>query len=500
MEQLEGEDMSRARSEQKSPKTNTFFRTVNSSSRNYKMKRFQDRSQGMNLGLGVVYSFEWQFSHDFQYNKEPQSGNWNTFVYVGITNQKTIGKRWTDHAGGSKTIENGKLLYIAANAALYNELSPYNKYKISSFNELVEVVTVVSLFDLAGYEKAAIKKNNLYQSALNTSTDFKSLIDNAKIENVSDKIIGLNDSPGGEGGPTALSRPPLEWLFAAFFACIEDTSDELISNGRALTNTNIHGSSLKEKMTNLLYDNILKGGTNVSNLVRNSFNSLKIKNIADLSLIVDVFLQFLDPKRNIKFEFDNKAGQPSYVDMLSNKSNYLTQETTLNEIFIGVNDKFIDITSTTERSVQAPRVLQEITKAIKNGKDVNFSFLLKSENTITSLSKKDVVELIPQINVKIKELMKDIVINNVDLTVKERIEYFEKKLSIKLKVPVLLSTRMKKHKETAVSDLIKALGILEIVNETSVKRTGVPIESSKQGNIINWIKEQIGIAGKITTS
>lgn len=489
-----------ASSEQKTTKTNTFFRTINSSSRNYKMQRFQDSKQGMSLGLGVVYSFEWEFSHDFQYNKDPQSGNWNTFVYVGITNQKTISKRWTDHAGGSKTIKNAKLLYVAANAALYNELSPYNKYKIDNFSDLVEVVTVVSLFDLAGYEKAAIKKNNLYQSSLSSSTNFKSLMSNAKVENKSNEIIGLNDSPGGEGGPTALSRPPLEWLFAAFFACIEDTSDELISEGRALTGTDIYGFSLKEKMTNLLYDNIIKGGGDVSNLVRNSFSSLKVKNKADLSLIVDVFLQFLDPKKDIKFEFDNKKGQPSYIDMLSNNSNYLTQETTLNEIFIGVNDKFIDITSTTERSVQAPRVLQEITRAIKKGKDVNFSFLLKSGDNIRALSKKDVVELIPQINVKIKELMKDIVINNVDLTIKERIEYFEKKLSIKLKVPVSLSDRMKKHQETAVSDLIKALAILEVINETSVKRTGVSIESSKQGNIINWIKDQIGITGRITRS
>jgi len=192
------------------------------------------KTTGLNpFGLGILYSVEMVLR---PYKQERMH-----MVYAGITGQINPNDRFSEHYSGANDIYKNlkedfnhqfskpKLMYLTLGSAFYiNELmTDRSQFK----QQIINIINVVSLFDLAAMETKYIKDNKLVQPNHSSINNTKKLFTKEGLSK-NGGVYGMNEGGGGEGAleKQAKRLDRLEWLFAAYYYIIED--DEYIKNSR----------------------------------------------------------------------------------------------------------------------------------------------------------------------------------------------------------------------------------------------------------------------------
>ena len=183
--------------EQSNPKFNSkySFTSVPVSSRKVKLKKRLDLNKMFPAGMGALYSFEFGVGSSSKSNDEARLN------YIGLSfTNPTIG-RIQGHMEDTKK-DKTTLDYLAYAAATRNERS--GAVNIKPFESMVEVMNIVSIFDLALMERYYIKINNTQASGRSSYKSFDEMVRDRNFSNgkkFTGKMIPLNTDAGEQGGP-----------------------------------------------------------------------------------------------------------------------------------------------------------------------------------------------------------------------------------------------------------------------------------------------------------
>jgi hypothetical protein len=171
-------------------------------------RRSFDLNSALMPGTGTIYSFEFGIGS--------KDKNLASLHYIGLTVQSPSYKRIKEHGTEAKT---GlyRLDYLAFGSALYNTRP--GAENISSIDQMVKIINIVSFFDLALMETFYInyeEKTRDPQDGLGNSTykNFDEVLKSrgySKDGKLKPNIkIGLNSGKGGEGDPVKQRATPTD--------------------------------------------------------------------------------------------------------------------------------------------------------------------------------------------------------------------------------------------------------------------------------------------------
>lgn len=235
---------------------NSFAELVNS--RTEKARRFQTLSKVNELGLGVIYNWEFQMSYsdniydtkllppsEMQNNKEKDVVNGKDtnrykarFMYVGLSIQLPTLKRMQAHFEGKD--ENGEPLkdvfHTILREASRNDFDNgfySSRRTLSNVYRAPQIIDIASHFDLGQLEEWYINdgaKAAPLTRLQNNKEDFPTLMEKGSSMT---PVAGVNTAGGGQGGPLKqpimIQRGISEWVMAAYFALYEGSQTVLES-------------------------------------------------------------------------------------------------------------------------------------------------------------------------------------------------------------------------------------------------------------------------------
>jgi hypothetical protein len=240
---------------------NTYAEVVKS--RAFKAQRTQSLTKINDLGVGIIYNWDYIMSYSESLNdyglKPPSQMNGGEssstesnkdgtltrykarFMYVGLSVQLPTSRRISKHL--EDTVKEKDVFHTSLRQALRGTYTN-NKYdtfrNISSpGTRIPEIVNICSFFDLGGLESYYIEKGpNGKGGALNQlkqyQNDFPKLMEAAATSGKT--ISGVNTASGDQGGPLRQSimqrRGVAEWVMAAYFALYEN-QDEVIASRKS---------------------------------------------------------------------------------------------------------------------------------------------------------------------------------------------------------------------------------------------------------------------------
>lgn len=239
---------------------NSFAELVNS--RTEKVRRTQTLSKVNELGLGVIYNWEFQMSFsdniydtkllppsEMQSRKETDTVNGKDtnrykarFMYVGLSIQLPTLKRMQAHFEAKD--ENNKPLkdvfHTVLREATRNDFDNgfySSRRTLSNLYRAPQIIDIASHFDLGELEEWYINEGAVAKpltTLQDNKEDFPSLM---KKGSEMTPVAGLNTAGGGQGGP--LKQPIMtqrgvsEWTMAAYFALYEGSKTVLDSRKEA---------------------------------------------------------------------------------------------------------------------------------------------------------------------------------------------------------------------------------------------------------------------------
>jgi hypothetical protein len=210
-----------------------YFTTLQDSARRAK-ERGYSTVDNLPPGLGTIYSWDFAYVDSFKYvgsNIDENDSNAVYFRYIGQAAQINTNKRINDHVVAALGKKGERKMYEALGTALKFPIKDGSKFpssaSITSGNEdIVRVVHVASLFDLAALESHMIENGNKGFGNL-TSAKHESFSD---MINTKPNYIGLNTLGSGVSALKAGSKTVLEAISAAFFYLTEN--DPMIIKAR----------------------------------------------------------------------------------------------------------------------------------------------------------------------------------------------------------------------------------------------------------------------------
>ena len=274
-------------------------------------------------GLGTIYSWDFAFVAKKSIQESPVSrGEADTmyFRYIGQAAQVNTTKRIREHVKDAKSGSNkaDRKMYAALGTALKDDYRKQNKFPETSTistadnNNIVKVVHVASLFDLAALEAYMINQDKLTQPEFNS---FDDIIQKRG-------LIGLNTLASGVNAAIAGAKQPGEIIASAFFYLTED--DPMIVNQARKDDEKLktlddklvkYGSNYIEATKEIFrHFNIDKkyqiDSPGFNNILNNFYNKLASDFQTGLQLdnqqMVDITKKFGNPELKIYF---------SYVDL-----------------------------------------------------------------------------------------------------------------------------------------------------------------------------------------
>lgn len=459
-------------------KTNTYHKAISSTSRKIKQQRNQNYGMRQNIGLGVLYTWEWAFNHSPKLNEKISSNgveNWSHFIYAGITGQLTTQKRLNEHLSGPNEVEGGKknkLLYYALNNALTNEM-PYDqeerRLKLSELtdpsNGVFKVVDVLSLFDLGLAEEGMIEHYSLTNTA--GGNDFNEIV--SKKTSTDSSIFGLNEAGGGQGGPLTQDRAPLEWLFAAYYSATEKVSSRPhVQKGRTSMSSAFSGSTLQDRMFNI----ISKFRTKSAKL-NQSLSRGNIKNDNDIKVVVSLFLDYIGVKKlkegelEKDFELDKNNNVIVASKFSANKLDANKMNTTI------IEDPKLDTMSARSNA------LNNILSQIISGKTfVGLTTMTSFKDELTDSELKEIQEAA------------------TDDSIAKLMTYakIEKEISDKFKTTFQLSDRLKSQEKKLAKDVLYKIYLVILkINKKRAEKGVETITSGQVGSILNRYREALNL-------
>ena len=469
------------------PDTFTYHRTTND--RIIKQQRNHTLSSILPTGLGVLYTWEWQFLY-FDNEKEEKtkgSQDWMHFVYAGITAQVTPRDRFMEHFTSPERVKSdpkvkNKNLYVALNNAIYNTKEPgvYGKRKISKSDlegGVFKVMDLVSLFDLGLAETGVVDKYNLKNTTSATGIDIKSIYENAKGRSSSGKTVGLNQEvgggAGGEGEPVRQARAPLEWLYAAYYSATEDISKEHISSGRSTYRYKnaFNGSNVKQRMINILFVHSENEAA-----VKQSFSNTaaNISTKKDYEVAVELFLTYLGANTD-KVGFDLDENNNVVVASKFNKIDGTNRGAEIDAFIIGERGGSKgDLRSVEGRTI----ALNEIMRQIKTKPDkISFDIMTAVADSLTPDELADI-----QRELRTSEIPKEI-----------SYEWISNQIFNETKQRLVFSQKMTQYKGATQDTLKKIYLILLKVSEKRAKAGVDATQSARIGNKINLYSKALGL-------
>jgi hypothetical protein len=467
------------------PDTFTYHRTTND--RIIKQQRNHTLSSILPIGLGVLYTWEWNFLY-FDSEKEEKtkgSQDWMHFVYAGITAQVTPRDRFMEHFTSPERVKSdpkvkNKNLYVALNDAIYNTKEPgtYGKRTISKSDlegGVFKVMDVVSLFDLGLAETGVVDKYNLKNTTSATGIDIKSIYENA--QGRSKKIVGLNQEvgggAGGEGEPVRQARAPLEWLYAAYYSATEDTGKEHISAGRSSYRYKnaFNGSNVKQRMINILFVHSENEAA-----VRQSFSNTaaNISEKKDYEVAVELFLTYLGANTNREgFELDENNN--IIVASKFNKINGTNRGAEIDAFIIGeAGGSKGDLRSVEGRTI----ALNEIMRQIKSKPEkISFDIMTAVADSLDAQDLKDIEN----------ELKKSKIPEEISY------EWISNQILKGTGQKIVFSQKMTQYKSVTQDTLKRIYLILKKVSDKRAAAGVDAMQSARIGNKINLYSKALGL-------
>ena len=469
-------------------KPNTFTYNKTTNNRIIKQQRNHNLSSILPIGLGVLYTWEWQFLYfdDEKEEKTKGSQDWMHFVYAGITAQITPRDRFMEHFSSPERVKTdpkvkNKNLYVALNNAIYNTKEPgiYGKRTIPKTdleNEVFKVMDLVSLFDLGLAETGVVDKFNLKNTTSATGIDIKSIYENA--QGKSGGVIGLNQEvgggAGGEGEPVRQARAPLEWLYAAYYAATEDSSKEHIASGRSTYRYKnaFNGANVKQRMVNILFihsENEPAVAQSFSNTAAN------ISTKQDYEVAVELFLTYLGANTN-KVGFDLDENNNIIVASKFNKTGGMNRGEEIDAFIIGERSgKKSDLRSVEGRTI----ALNEILRQIKDKpKELNFEITTAVADSLTEADIADIEKELRKPKGIPEQISYEWISDQIFKNTGQRLEF---------------SAKMTGYKSTT-QDTLKRIYL--ILLKVSKKRAAAGVEamqSARIGNKINLYSKSLGL-------
>jgi hypothetical protein len=183
--------------EKSNPKFNSrySFTSIPVSSRRVKLKKRLDLNKMFPAGMGALYSFEFGVGSSSKSNDEARLN------YIGLSFTNPTMDRIEGHMEDTKS-DKTTLDYLAYAAATRNQRP--GAVNIKPFSSMVEVMNIVSIFDLALMERYYIKVNNTQASGRSSYKSFDEMVKDRNFSNgrkFTSEMIPLNTDAGGQGGP-----------------------------------------------------------------------------------------------------------------------------------------------------------------------------------------------------------------------------------------------------------------------------------------------------------
>jgi hypothetical protein len=214
-------------------KNDGYFALVDKSAQKAR-ERGYPLNQNNVTGLGTIYSWDFAFVAKKSIQESPVSrGEADTmyFRYIGQAAQVNTTKRISEHVSAAKgggSDKTDRKMYAALGTALKDDYRKQNKFPETSTistadnNNIVKVVHVASLFDLAALESYMINQDKL------TEPEFNSFDDIIQKRG----LIGLNTLASGVNAAVAGSKSAGEIISAAFFFLTEDDNTILAARDK----------------------------------------------------------------------------------------------------------------------------------------------------------------------------------------------------------------------------------------------------------------------------
>ena len=136
------------------------FSSVAISSRNVKLRKRLDLAKMFPAGMGAIYSFEFSVGPSDNDNDQAR------LHYIGLSFSNPTLERVEGHREDAKSASKKTLDYLGYAAAVYNERP--GARNVSRFQDLVEVMNIVSIFDLALMERYYIQTEKTMGSGFNS--------------------------------------------------------------------------------------------------------------------------------------------------------------------------------------------------------------------------------------------------------------------------------------------------------------------------------------------
>lgn len=208
------------------------FSSVAVSSRNVKLRKRLDLAKMFPAGMGAIYSFEFSVGPSDNDNDQAR------LHYIGLSFSNPTLERIEGHREDAKSGSKKTLDYLGYAAAAYNERP--GARNVERFQDLVEVMNIVSIFDLALMERYYIQTEKTMGAGASTYQSFDEMVNDRNFVNgrkFTTKNIPLNTEAGGQGGPilqnalrsgeTSRVVTPEDIIFGAL-AYIEDKDKDVL--------------------------------------------------------------------------------------------------------------------------------------------------------------------------------------------------------------------------------------------------------------------------------
>ena len=244
-------------------KSNAGVRNLNSfaelvSSRTEKVRRTQTLSKVNELGLGVIYNWEFQMTYsdniydtkllppsEMQNRKETdviKGENTNRykarFMYIGLAVQLPTLKRMQAHFEGKddKGDPAKDVFHTVLREATRNEFDNgfySSRRTLSNLYRAPQIINICSLFDLGNLETWYINTGAVAKPLTKLEDNKENFPAIMQKGSSMSPVAGLNSAGGGQGSPlkqpNLLDRGISEWVMAIYFALYEGNSDIISS-------------------------------------------------------------------------------------------------------------------------------------------------------------------------------------------------------------------------------------------------------------------------------
>jgi len=209
------------------------FSSVSINDRNVAIRKRIDLAKMFPAGMGAIYSFEFSVGTSDVDNDQAR------LHYIGLSFSNPTMERIEGHREDANSASKRTLDYLAYAAASYN-LRPDAK-NVEKFSDLVEVINIVSIFDLALMERYYIEIEKTQGSGASTYDSFDEMVRDRNFINgkkFTTSKIPLNTESGGQGGPiiqnalrsgeTSRVVTPEDIVFGAL-AFIEENDEDVLA-------------------------------------------------------------------------------------------------------------------------------------------------------------------------------------------------------------------------------------------------------------------------------